>query len=363
MLPTTTNQYRPDTVSPPGASLADLIADRGMGQSELARRMGRPRKTINEIVHGKAEITGATALELERVLGVPAAFWLARERHFREYLARHRERRLLGQWRAWADQFPVNQMVKRGWIEPVNSAEERASALLKFFGVASPTAWRSWWDDRQAAFRRSGAAKVNAPALAAWLRRSEIEAGQESSGPFNVEGFRSALGRVRALTLAENVPASITEARRLLQDAGVTVVLVQELSGAPVSGATWWASGTRAVIALTLRYKTDDQLWFSLFHEAHHVVERKTRKVILDISNGEDHSESMANAFASEFLIPSTRYERFVSRGDFSCTSIEAFGVAMRIAPSIVVGRLQHDGHIPYTRCNHLKRRLKWAVV
>jgi len=82
------NQYQPDTVSPPGETLAELLTERGMTQKDLAKRMGRPVKTINEIVRGKASITAETALQLERVLGASARFWLNREENYREYLAR-----------------------------------------------------------------------------------------------------------------------------------------------------------------------------------------------------------------------------------------------------------------------------------
>jgi addiction module HigA family antidote len=88
MTNTIKNRYAPDFVSPPGETLAEILEERNMSQSELAQRMGRPKKTINEIIKGKAEITIDTALQIELVLGTPARFWIERERLYREYLAR-----------------------------------------------------------------------------------------------------------------------------------------------------------------------------------------------------------------------------------------------------------------------------------
>lgn len=82
------NQYLPDRVSPPGATLEETIEALGMSQSELAGRMGRPKRTINEMIEGKVSITAETAFQLENVLGVPASFWTNRERLYRENLAR-----------------------------------------------------------------------------------------------------------------------------------------------------------------------------------------------------------------------------------------------------------------------------------
>ena len=62
--------------------------------------MGRPLKTINEIIKGKTAITSETALQLERVIGIPANFWLAREARYREYLAKKAARRALEESRS-----------------------------------------------------------------------------------------------------------------------------------------------------------------------------------------------------------------------------------------------------------------------
>lgn len=83
------NQYAPDLVSPPGDTLAETLAALGMTQAELAVRSGRPYNTVSEIINGKASITPETALQLERVLGVPARFWLKREQQYQEWRVRH----------------------------------------------------------------------------------------------------------------------------------------------------------------------------------------------------------------------------------------------------------------------------------
>jgi addiction module HigA family antidote len=86
MTNTTENTYTPDFVSPPGETLAEILEERNMSQSELAQRMGRPKKTINEIIKGKAKITIDTSLQIQLALGTPASFWIERERLYRESL-------------------------------------------------------------------------------------------------------------------------------------------------------------------------------------------------------------------------------------------------------------------------------------
>lgn len=81
-------RHRPDTVSPPGETLAEVLEENGMSQAELCRLMGRPCKTINEIIKSKAAITPETALQLEGALGIEAEFWVQREATYRLWLAR-----------------------------------------------------------------------------------------------------------------------------------------------------------------------------------------------------------------------------------------------------------------------------------
>ena len=80
------NRYQPTSVSAPGETLLESIEALGISRAELAERMGRSRKTINEIIRAKAVITPETAEELERVLGLPAVLWNNLEQNYREFL-------------------------------------------------------------------------------------------------------------------------------------------------------------------------------------------------------------------------------------------------------------------------------------
>lgn len=87
MANTIENKFTPDWVSPPGETIADILEERKITRTEFANRMGLSKKTVNQLIKGKAEITIDTALQLELVLGTPARFWIKRERLYRESLA------------------------------------------------------------------------------------------------------------------------------------------------------------------------------------------------------------------------------------------------------------------------------------
>ena len=56
----TSNQYLPDLVTPPGEILLEKLEELGMSQTELANRIGRTKKMVNEIIKGKAPILSET---------------------------------------------------------------------------------------------------------------------------------------------------------------------------------------------------------------------------------------------------------------------------------------------------------------
>jgi plasmid maintenance system antidote protein VapI len=87
MTNTTENTYAPNFVSPPGETLAEILKERKITRTEFASRMKLPKKTINQLIKGKAEITVRTAYKMELALCVPSArFWIERERLYREFL-------------------------------------------------------------------------------------------------------------------------------------------------------------------------------------------------------------------------------------------------------------------------------------
>src|SRR5213080_2024155 len=109
--------YSPDYAVPPGDTLLEVMESLGITQAELAERTGRPLKTINEIIKGKAAITPETALQLEHVLGVEAGFWNRLERNYRDALAHQQEQRRLKEAASWLKQIPMNELIKRKLIK------------------------------------------------------------------------------------------------------------------------------------------------------------------------------------------------------------------------------------------------------
>ena len=354
-------EYMPDVVSPPGETLLEMLEERGMSQSELAERTGRPIKTISEIINGKTAITTETALQFEKVLGVPARFWINRERNYQEWKAREAEREEFEHHISWMKNFPIREMVKLGWINKFDDAITQMIEVLRFFGIASPDQWTTVWEGTAVNYRRSPAYAADPYIASVWLRQGEIEAQDIYCDPYDSNKFREALTEIRSLT-TRNPEEFVPAITQLCAKAGVAVVFIHELPRLRTSGATRWLTSSKALIQLSLLYKRDDQLWFTFFHEAGHILKHGKKDVFLEGAGIEDEKEEEANRFGADVLIPPSEYRKFTPSGNhFSEADVIQFARQIGIAPGIVVGRLQHDGYLPRTHLNHLKRPLAWA--
>lgn len=359
MIEITPRPYEPDVAVPPGATIRDLIEAKGMTQQQLADRMSRPPNKVNEILQGKRAITAGTALALELVLGWPADFWLERERSYRLAKARlAAEAELQGQT-GMLQKFPVAAMAKLGWIAKMPKSVSQVRELLAFFGVTS--------FDRLAkpgilapAFRKARTREACPYALAAWLRRGALEAHQIATKPFSATGLRGALPELRAMTTTppEHFQERLTS---LCAAHGVAVVFVPHLPKTYACGAAYWVGG-KAVIQLSLRFGTDDQFWFSFFHELGHILLHGRREVFVDDFRATDNEEErQANDFASKLLIPDADYRRLKGLSFHQEKVVRGFAKEIGVSPGIVVGRLQHDRALPFSTLNRLKCRFAWG--
>ena len=364
---TSTNQFNPDYAVSPGLVLQERLEVLGLSQTEFARRCDRPPRLINEILSGKASVDPETASQFELVTGLHASIWLGIEADYRLHLARQAEVEQAKEHLGWAKKFPVNELVKRGKIAKPSSPADTVAAVLSFFGVGSIDAWQSKYNTASVAFRHSPSFKSAPQALATWLRLGEIEAEQTECPDYDQAAFEQALTQIRALT-ATTTGEMFTEAQNLCQQSGVALCFTKPFPRIALSGAAWWRTHQNPIIQLSARHMTNDHLWFSLFHEAAHILLHSNKQVFIDPIRSqspdteckESQEESEADNWAQNFLIPRPQWDNFANSFRGNPLQVRQFAEQQGIAPGIIVGRLQRQGLLPWDRLNNLKRKLKW---
>lgn len=276
-------------------------------------------------------------------------------------------------WGDWSRRFPLKEMRRFGFTLAEGVSD--AVALLNFFDVPSPEAWRARLDAHPVAFRQTQVFDARQEAVSAWVREAEIEAAKLTLADFDENRLRSSLDELRRLT-RERAGEALETATEICSRAGVAVVHVPELPRTRISGCARWLSDKHALVGLTIRYKTDDQLWFTFFHECGHILLHRHRQTFV-IDNAAKHVgdkvvdpemakyEEEANRFAADTLVPPAALAEFLRLHGktLSNDEIHDFAESIGVGPGIVVGRLQHDGVLKRHQGNKLKQNLDWGFT
>jgi len=356
------NTYTPDYVIHPGEYLEEVLEARRIKKRDFAERAGLSVKSVSQIINGKALYSPDVSLTFEKILDVKAELWMNMAESYQLFQARKKdEERLKNEYtRQWLRRFPIADLKRLGVLPNTKRNEVLADSLLRFLGVSNPRTWEEYNLKRAVLYRKSSRFIESDEATAVWLHLAGKEADKIKTEVFRKDVFRTVLEEIRTLTV---LPAEqfFPRIRELCASAGVAFVTVPELKHTHISGTALWINQNKAMIAASLRYKTNDHFWFTFFHEAAHILLHGKKPIFLDAERGsaEGEQENEADSHACEFLIPTEEYKAFVERDQFYPDHIQDFAGRIGIHPGIVVGRLQHDGLISYSWHNDLKEKCR----
>lgn len=345
--------FIPDIAIPPGETLQEYLESFAMTQVDLAKRTGLTTKTINEIIKGKAPITPETALKLESVFAAPASFWNNLESNYQGTGARLQAEKAIDDEIQIARLIPYPELAHRGFVQPTTKAKEKVVCLRQFFGVAS---LEYIPDVLEVAFRKHDKESSSPYALASWIRMGELLSGKVTTSNFSEKKLKETIPTFRELTLrvGDGFVPQLTE---LCASCGVALVIVKHLPRTYAHGATKWVHPGKAMLQLSSRYQYADVFWFSFFHELGHILLHSKKDTFVETGE-KTGEEAEADRFASDCLIPSTKYRNFVAKNRINRDSIKQFANEISIDPGIVVGRLHHDGKIAWGDFKDMQRKL-----
>lgn len=357
--------FAPQWFSRPGVTVARLMDARGYTVADVATKTGRDQNYVRGLLSGATSIDEPIAVELSGVLGGSAAFWMTRQRQYEQSLLNAAGAVGRDDASAWIASLPTKQMREEGWISPSKNQTETTKELLSFFDVASPDEWR----ERYAAFANSFAFRTSPTfaskigGLAAWLRRGEIEAQAQSCKPFDRPALRDALPELRALTRSKTPKKFIPRLREVCAECGVAVVFVKAPSGCRASGASRFLAPEKAMIILSFRYLSDDHFWFTVFHEAGHLLLHDPGETFIDGEDSDlDPREDEANNFSGGVLVPFDRFEEMLELPNRADALIR-FAVSVGTSPGVIAGQMQYHRRLGPNQFNGLKRRYTWDEI
>lgn len=333
----------PAEVFPPGDFLRDELEARGWSQTEFAEIIGKPVRTVNEIIAGKRQVTPETATAIAAALGTSPQFWMNLETAYQLSRVEPAPERI-GREARLRERFPVREMIKRGWIEASGTYEVLETRVFEFFGISGI--------DQEVRF--SHAARRNhgeelSMLQVAWLLRASRLAGALRVARYSEAQLRAALPRLEALAIA---PEEVRHVPKILAECGVRFVVVEPMPGSKIEGVCFWLDGGRSpVVALTLLRDRIDNFWFNLRHEIEHVLrgDGKAEPIVDEVPEDdatereESEEEKAANEAAADFCVPAKAMKDFIARLHpmYPKERVIGFSKIVRRHPGITVGQLQ----------------------
>lgn len=354
-----------DLLIHPGETIFDLLEERGMSQKELALRTGVSEAFLSDVINGKKNVSSGLAAGLEYAFGVPSSFWLNLQANYdAELLALKEEESIDEEETSVLKKIHdiATYLIKESYIKDGLTQVQIIIELRRFFHVRRLTGLKMLVP--MGAFRMSEKATVDSDVLGAWLcicknRASEKKMDSDFK-PENVDDLITGIKKVMldsSCDLQKNLMV-------LFAGYGIDFSIVKNFRGAPVHGYIARKEDETYQMVLTLRGAFADIFWFSLFHELGHIVNGDVPRVgsYIDAQYSKDEKRELnADLFASRALLDQASYERFLDGRDFSYSCIRDYARTQYVPPYVVIGRLQKEGIIPWTRYQRYKPRYKWA--
>lgn len=333
-------------VEMPGDVIRRELETRGWVQADLAFILGRQQPEISAIISGKRSISAEIAHELAAVLGKDIHYWLSLEAAYNAARLTLDDEKISRRLKLH-ENFPIRELMKRGWIEPTDDIDLLETRIQEFLG-----------QEPNHAARKSLPSQATTPAQSAWIARVHQLAKYVSAAKFTDRACNEALEKMRALL---KDPEELRHLPRILSDTGIRLVLIEALPSTRIDGVCTWLDRNSPVIGISLRFDRIDGFWFTLLHEMHHVKHHEGQEnPMLDLNlvgedakfiNDKPEMEKRADAFAASFPIKKSDVDNFIARVRplYSKQRIQAFAARMAVHPGIVVGQLQHRNEIPYS--------------
>lgn len=295
-------------------------------------------------------------MKLSRLMGTSAAYWLNLQQAYDALIVEFKSDQELEQERVVFEKIDYKYFRNNFMLPDLpRKIDEQIERIRRFLDIATLTVLKR--PDMAARFRSSSENLTEANTIKAniMMQIATNEALHSNAPKFNKKEFEKAVDY--ALTLTESHTDFYDKLKEKFFNAGVIFVILPNISGSRINGATKKV-GDNIVLMVNDRRLYADSFWFTLFHEIGHILSGDYG-VSFDMEMGEN--EKLADEYARNRLIPSEKYDEFISHQIFSLQSIKDFSKSIQRDPGIVLGRLQKDGIVGYNdaKMNALKKQYK----
>lgn len=350
-------EYKDKIAFHPGYYVKEMIEESGLTQEDFAKRLDTTPKNLSLLIRGEQNLSIDIAMKLSRMMGTSVSYWLNLQNaydalivEFKSDLELEEEKKIFKalDYKYFRENFRLPDLPRK--------TKEQIIEVRKFLEVSTLSVFKK--KDMTVSFRSASndltdanIVKANAMVQIAINKALKIEAPR-----YNRLKFKQAVEY--ALSLTRNHEDFYPLIKNAFLQAGVILVLLPNLPGSKINGATKKLE-KNVMLMVNNRRLNSDTFWFTLFHEIGHIIQGDYG-ISFEREMGE--KEKIADTYAADSLINPKEYERFVKKRAFSLERIQEFADLLNRDPGIILGRLQKDGFVSYDDCQLQALRHKYRV-
>lgn len=346
----------------PGYYLKEYIEDIQLTQDEFAKRLGISGKQLSLIIAENASITPDIACKISKLIGTSIELWLNLQSNYDAWKIELQAKENSEDEKRIYKMIDKKFLINLGIINKEDSLGDAISKLRLSSMVSSLTLHCN--NDIYSFYRTAISTKEetteNIVCKNVWVSIASSIAKKQITMPFDEDKINRCVDTLRSMTL-QDPDVFYPRMKELLNECGVALVILPSLKNSNINGVVKWIDNEKVMMALNTRGAYNDKFWFSFFHELKHVLQKAKRKMIVNQENNFDDSvlELEADTFAKETLIPSKYIEelKFIDE-----KTIIYLANKLSIHPGILVGRLQKEKRIPYSKYNYLKCKYEISI-
>lgn len=352
-------EYNDKIAFHPGYYIKEIIDDSGLTQEDFAKRLDTTPKNLSLLVRGEQNLSIDISMKLSRMIGTSVSYWLNLQNAYDSLVAEFKSEKEMAKEREVFKNIEYKYLENNfGLPHLPRKTDEQIKAVREFLNVATLKVLTK--RDLAVSFRSSakGLSENNIIKANIMVQIAVNKALKAYAPKFNKQRFEEAVSY--ALTLTENHDDFYPLLYRAFMDAGVVFVILPNLPGSNINGATK-KIGDSIMLMVNDRRLYADSFWFSLLHEIGHIL-NGDYGISFEKETGEQ--ESLADKYAQESLIPKEAYTEFVEQNAFDANAIRRFARQISRDPGIVVGRLQNDMLVDFKNLNSLRKKyvIKTAI-
>ncbi len=352
-------EYHDTVAFHPGYYIKEIVEESGLTQQDFAKRLDTTPKNLSLLIRGEQSLSIDIAMKLSRMIGTSVNYWLNLQNAYDSLIAEFKsaeelveERKVFAylDYKYFRDHFGLPDLPRR--------IDEQIKQVREFLNVSTLSVLTR--GDMAVSFRSSAKelAEINTVKANTMVQIAINRAVKRNAPRFNKPKFEEAAAY--ALTLTRNHENFYPLIRDAFYEAGVVFVILPNLSGSKINGATK-KIGNSVMLMVNDRRFNADTFWFTLFHEIGHIINGDYG---ISFEKETGAQEEAADHYAADALIPPESYQEFIRENDkFDLQTITAFADQIGRDPGIVLGRLQNDGKAAFDDWTLKPLRHKYKVV